>query len=170
MEREPLQLPEAERLRVLEKQSQQAGSGLSRDDLIGTWRLERIWGKGRTDPSRAAGASLRALCASLELQPGEEGSLRMLNSLALGGLKLSFEGSAHLKGRRPLMLFAFHTLRVSLAGQTLWSLTLPNPPQGREPFFALIASPATTAGQRWLAARGRGGGLALWLHAKDGAA
>lgn len=165
---ETLDRPDADSLRVLERESQRAGSGLRRDDLIGAWRLKQVWGKGRSDPSRAAGVSLRALSASLELLPAEDGSLNIHNSVALGALKLVFLGSAHLRGRRPLLVFTFHALRVSLGVQTLLCLALPRSVEGRQPFFALIASRSTTAGHRWLAARGRGGGLALWIHDKVG--
>ncbi len=165
---ETLDHPDADRLRALERDSQRDGSGLQQEDLIGDWRLNQVWGKEQTDPSRATGATLRALSASLALLPAQDGTLRIENSLALAGLKLVFIGSAHLRGRRPLLVFTFDTLRVTLAGRTLWSLALPPAAKGREPFFALIASRSTTAGTRWLAARGRGGGLALWLQAPAG--
>jgi len=160
--------PGADRLRALERDSQRSGSGLQREHLLGDWRLNQVWGKEQAEPSRAAAATLRALSASLALLPEEDGALRIENSLALAGLKLVFIGSARLKGRRPLLVFTFDTLQVSLAGRTLWSLALPPAAQGREPFFALIASRSTTAGNRWLAARGRGGGLALWIQAPAG--
>jgi hypothetical protein len=157
---------EASLLLALEKQSRRAGSGLRCSDLIGVWRLHQLWDKGSLVPKRVTAAILRGLFASLELQHGEDDSLWIQNSLALGGLKLSFEGTAHLRGTRPLLVFCFRTIRLTLASHLVWSLTLPDPTQRKEPFFALIACQRTQGGKRWLAARGRGGGLALWTHAE----
>jgi hypothetical protein len=165
---QPPALPDAADLRTMEDRSRQEGSGLGRDDLIGVWRLEGLWGKGQSDPSRLAGAALRALAASLAIQPAADGGLLLSNSIALGLLRLCFHGSAQLRGRRPLLLFQFQTMRVSMAGISLWTLALPGPAKGRDPFFALIASQWADTGQHWLAARGRGGGLALWVREEDG--
>jgi hypothetical protein len=161
-------LPEAGSLRLLEKQSRQDGSGLCRDGLTGDWRLERIWTKGRSHPSEAASGALRALAARLGIHPADDGGLLLSNSIALGLLKLCFVGSAELRGRRPLLVFQFQTMQLSLAGRTVWTLSLPKPDKRQEPFFALIASERTSAGKHWLAARGRGGGLALWVREEDG--
>jgi hypothetical protein len=160
-------LPDGSSLLVLERASGKGGSALRREDLIGTWRLESLWSKGRSQPSHVAGAALRALAACLALQPATDGGLRLSNTIALGPLHLCFHGTAELRGRRPLLVFAFETMRLSLAGQTLWSRSLPKPARGQEPFFALIASQRTSADQHWLAARGRGGGVALWVRETD---
>ncbi|MFN9646249.1 MAG: hypothetical protein ACK6BG_14280, partial [Cyanobacteriota bacterium] len=82
-------------------------------------------------------------------------------------MKLCFHGAAELRGRRPLLVFQFQTLQLSLAGHPLLTLSLSPPPPGREPFFALIASQSADGASRWLAARGRGGGLALWVSEED---
>lgn len=161
-------LPEASRLRLLEAHSRHGGSGLRQEDLIGDWRLERNWTKGRSHPSGAAGGALRALAASLGLHPSDDGGLLLSNSIALGLLKLCFHGSAQLQGRRPLLMFQFETVKLSLAGWNMWTLSLPKPAKRREPFFALIASERSSDGPQWLAARGRGGGLALWVREEDG--
>lgn len=160
-------VPEGSTLLDLERLSGKGGSGLGRDDLIGTWRLDRLWGKGRTEPSHLAGSALRALSACLGFDQGEDGGLRIFNTIALGPLKLCFQGSAELKGRRPLLVFQFQSLRLSMAGHPFWTLSLPPAPPGREPFFALIASQRIGGAHRWLAARGRGGGLALWVSEED---
>jgi hypothetical protein len=162
-------IPDGATLLALEKSSGKGGSGLGRDDLIGTWRLDRLWSKGRTDPSHAAGTALRALSACLGLEDGKDGGLRLSNTIALGPLKLRFQGPAELRGRRPLLVFQFQTLRLSLAGHPLWTLSLPRATPGREPFFALIASQRNRGEGCWLAARGRGGGLALWVREEDAA-
>ena len=162
------ELPDASRLQELERASRQGGSGLSQDDLLGLWRVERLWAKGGFHPSPIAGAALRALQASLSMEAGEAGSLRLINAVSLGALNLTFQGGARLTGRRPLLMLAHDSLHLRLAGRDLWSRPVPQPTKGRQPFFALIASGRLADGRRWLAARGRGGGLALWLRVADG--
>jgi len=73
-------------------------------------------------------------------------------------LELRFRGAGQLLGRRPLLQFSFQQLQVSLGGRLLIQRDLPEPAARRLPFFALIARDPSG----WLAARGRGGGLAVW--------
>jgi hypothetical protein len=63
-------------------------------------------------------------------------------------------------------VFRFEVLELQLAGRTLLRRPLPAPEARRLPFFALIARDSSG----WLAARGRGGGLALWRLATAPAA
>jgi hypothetical protein len=160
--------PDGPSLLARERHSRHHGSGLLGDDLFGQWRVEEVWGKEGAKPSPGAGAALRALKATLAIGPGENQRLILHNSIRLGLLTLCFLGPGELKGRRPLLMFHFRELRLSVAGRTLVSLPLPAPAAGKEPFFALIASDQGETGSRWLAARGRGGGLALWVRDNDG--
>lgn len=88
--------------------------------------------------------------------------------MRLGPLELRFCGEARLQGRRPLLLFRFLRLQLRLGARPLIDRPLPaaapfsSLPVAGLPFFALIA--ADPEGM-WLAARGRGGGLALWQRA-----
>ncbi len=161
---ETVGLPDSSSLRALELRSRHHGSGLTRDGLIGHWRLERIWAKESLQPAEVAGATLRTLRASLGIQPGEGSALQLSNSISLGLLKLCFTGSGQLKQRRPLLVFHFSQMQISLAGKPLFTVSLPRPAKGKDPFFALIASHQPSQGSCWLAARGRGGGLALWVR------
>jgi hypothetical protein len=162
--------PDADRLLQLERRSRVEGSGLVAADLIGRWQLEQVWGKGRSQPSTLSAALLRALAARLEIAPGPSpDSLRLANAVNLGALELRFEGEGHLRGRRPLLVFWFERLQLRLAGRVLLQRALPRPEPKRLPFFALIAreragDPEEERG--WLAARGRGGGLALWVESR----
>lgn len=160
-------LPDGSRLRALEVKSRHKGSGLEWEALIGDWRVEYVWNKESTHPSPVAGSLLRAMEATLQIQSYEDRQLVLCNSIKLGFFKLSFHGPGRLEHRRPLLTFHFDRLIISFAGQTLFSLGLPKPAANREPFFALIASSRLDAGGRWLAARGRGGGLALWVERSD---
>ena len=106
---------------------------------------------------------LRSLGARLELK-GTETSWEIVNQIMVAGVQLRFEGKAQLKGRRPLLMFHFETVKLMLAKRIILERSLPEPPSRRMPFFALIAM-ADNGG--WLAARGRGGGLALWEKAEE---
>lgn len=168
-------IPEAQWLLERERRSRREGSGLSQASLIGSWRLERIWSKGSLRPAAIGAALLRGLAARLQLAPDEGGTgaggLRLVNSVRLGALELRFEGVGQLQGRRPLLVFSFDRLLLLLGGRVLVERALPSPDPLRRPFFALIASqrpvpgelaPSAEVSVGWLAARGRGGGLALW--------
>jgi hypothetical protein len=113
-------------------------------------------------------ALLSSLGACLEIgERGSDGRFGLRNGLALGLWRLDFHGSAWLVGRRPLLVFGFDRLtfrfgRTLLLQRCLPQLasTAPSLERSRQqPFFALIACDRD---QGWLAARGRGGGLALW--------
>ena len=175
MESKEQGLPNGPDLLAAERLSRQEGSGLTPEALGAEWRLDQLWGKQRYAPPMApAAALLRSLKATLSIRPGTQPtSLRIHNSVQLGTLKLLFEGPGQLTGRRPLLVFWFEQLEVRLGPWLLIQRVLPKPAEAKLPFFALIAS-GTSSGsssgsssgtnreERWLAARGRGGGLALW--------
>ena len=154
----PFTVPTADQLLGLEAQVRRQGSGLGVQQLLGSWRLEQVWPKGSPQPSALSAALLRGLQARLELAPGEGEALRISNAVNLGALELRFSGEARLLGARPLLQFRFDQLQLRLAGRVLLQRGLPAPPAKRQPFFALIARDPSG----WLAARGRGGGLAVW--------
>ena len=150
--------PGAEQLLALEVQARRSGSGLQAPDLLGCWQLDQVWPKGRSRPAAFSGWLLRGLAARLEISSTEAGGLQLSNAVNLGALELRFRGPGRLQGKRPLLQFSFDQLQLSLAGRVLLQRSLPAPAPQRLPFFALIARDASG----WLAARGRGGGLALW--------
>lgn len=153
----PVAAPSGAELRRLERRSRQGGTGLQAIDLQGIWRLDQVWPKDSERPASFSAALLRGLAARLEIHL-EQGGLVLRNAVRLGALELSFRGPGRLVGARPLLQFHFETLALTLAGRSLLRRSLPVPPPRRMPFFALIARDP----QGWLAARGRGGGLALW--------
>jgi hypothetical protein len=155
-------LPSGEDLLALERQCRRSGSGITMASLIGTWRLRATWSRDGTPAPAASAALLRGLGACLILS-GEEtdGALRIANQVNLGSLRLRFDGEAELTGRRPLLMFSFRSVRLSLGTLTLFERGLPQPDARRMPFFALIGLDRE---QGRLSARGRGGGLALWMR------
>jgi hypothetical protein len=103
---------------------------------------------------------MRALQACLEIGMEAE-RLVLRNSVTVGPLSLCFFGHGQLQGRRPLLQFSFDRLQVRWGERILLERSLPQPEARKLPFFALIALERQGEGG-WLAARGRGGGLALW--------
>ena len=155
-------LPSGEDLLALERQCRRSGSGITMASLIGTWRLRATWSRDGTPAPAASAALLRGLGACLILS-GEEtdGALQIVNQVNLGSLRLRFDGEAELTGRRPLLMFSFRSVRLSLGKLTLFERSLPQPDARRMPYFALIGLDRE---QGRLSARGRGGGLALWMR------
>lgn len=162
--RTPSGLPSGAELSALERRARQGGTGLVASDLEGTWWLDQVWSKGSDEPASFSAALLRGLRARLEMRLEHE-TLVLCNAVSLGVLELRFQGPGRLVGSRPLLQFQFENLELRLAGRLLARRPLAAPAPRRWPFFALIArSP-----EGWLAARGRGGGLALWRLATGNA-
>jgi len=150
--------PTGPELLALELAARHQGTGLVAGDLEGCWQLTQVWPKGQSRPARFSGAALRAVGARLELSL-VAGSLVLSNVVSLASLELRFRGRAQLVGRRPLLAFHFDQVELNLAGKQMFCIPPPQPSSSRQqPFFALIARHP----DGWLAARGRGGGLALW--------
>lgn len=152
---------------VLERErlSRRQGSQLTSGELVGRWRLHQLWSKASAQPNPAAAALLRSLNASLSIAAGAtaDDALTVRNSVQLGTLQLCFSGHGQLRGARPLLEFWFTELELRLGCQTLWRQAITRLPEPRRrPFFALIARTGN-ANSGWLLARGRGGGLALWV-------
>ena len=142
----------------LEKQARRRGSGLTTKELLGDWQLNTVWPKGRNEANALSGWLLRRIGACLEISNGGNDRLQLRNAVSLASLSLQFTGPGELRGRQPLLMFQFEQVELTLGRLTLLKRELPKPESGREPFFALISR--STDG--WLAARGKGGGLALW--------
>lgn len=155
--------PTAEQLLQREHEARRHGTGIDAAALNGCWQLQRVWPKGALRPAVFSGWLLRGLAARLELS-GDASGLQLVNAVKLGLLELRFSGTGTLQGQRPLLMFVFDRLELRLAGRCLLQRALPEPALQRRPFFALIHR--DQAG--WLAARGRGGGMALWSLASHG--
>lgn len=153
----PAEQPSGISLLQRELEVRRQGSGITASQLHGRWRLQQIWPKQDESPAAAAGLLLRGLQAQLCIRASND-ALEVRNSVALGALELRFSETGQLQGRRPLLQFCFERLELRLGDQALLSRQLPRPAERRMPFFALIMC----APEGWLAARGKGGGLALW--------
>ena len=148
-------------LNAREKAVRLTGTGLKSSDLLGCWYLQTVWSKGDQKANPFSSWMLRSLDARLMINAELGGNcreLRLSNAVNLGPVELKFQGPGLLKGKRPLLIFHFDSLTLRIGGIVLLKKALPAPEQKRTPFFALIERNP----DGWMAARGRGGGLALW--------
>ncbi len=161
-------------LLALEKSTKQARLPIGPTNLLGTWRLcfsadkrsryhlGQPVGKGFYVP-RWAIAHL-----SLVVNPDQPDQLCIANQLRVGPVHIHFSGPARYHAKRNLVAFDFTHLTLRCFGLPVYQGGFKRPQRGKSsfadtaiaqlPFFSFFA--ATDA---YLAARGRGGGLALWI-------
>jgi hypothetical protein len=147
------------------------------ESLVGTWRLcfatgtkkarERggiILGKGWYVPK------LAAIYISFKATPEEDlNSGEIGNQVQLGSISLQLTGPAKYLGKKNILAFDFTQMFLNLFGRTIYQQKIRsgkgesedfyNQPIAKLPFFAFFLVNADL-----IAARGRGGGLALWIR------
>ena len=167
MDENIINLPSLNQLLELEKTARVEGSGIKYNSLLGIWKFTSVWKQGSDKKDTISSTLLQVLSASLELKkdtknPDEE-KFTIANSIKFGLLTLRFSGSANLERKQPLLPFSFDCIQIKLASLTILKRSIPTPDQKKRPFFALIA---IDPHGKWLSARGKGGGLALWVKDK----
>ncbi len=159
-----------------EKAAKKAPLLYSFEPLLGEWQLcfatgtRKVkrggiaLGKGFYVPQLAvAQISFQAEADAAVLGRGSIG-----NQVKVGPVLLRFTGPAHYLGKKNLLAFDFTHLQLDVLGKTVYDGAVPGrkpDPQdfydravGGLPFFSFfLITPA------FMAARGRGGGLALWV-------
>ena len=160
-----LDLPSLDKLKELEKSARLEGSGIEFESLLGLWKFNSVWKQGSDTEDSISSTMLQVLSASLELkkdtQNPEEKKFIIANAIKFGLLTLRFSGYANLERKQPLLPFSFDCIQIKLASLTILNRSLPAPEHKKRPFFALIA---IDPNGKWLSARGKGGGLALWVQ------
>ena len=157
-------LPDFKEIKKLEKISQKQGSGIVYKELLGKWKFKYVWKKVSDEVDNISSSFLQVLSAKLELRqkiPAEQINFEIRNSITFGILNLIFIGNAKLKGDRPLLLFYFENLQIKIANFSILNKSLKKPEDKKMPFFSLIR---ISTKDKWLCARGRGGGLAIWVQ------
>lgn len=166
---------------LMEKTCKQDRIAYPAQALLGTWRFsfaanrtsretaEGIQGSGFYVPgwvkANIVFASSDQWAENAEAVPT---IMTVTNSLQLGSILLTLRGAAKYLNRKNLLAFDFHYMEIALFGQRLYSGSFPGrqsqedsfvqQPISKLPFFAFIA-----IADQYIAARGRGGGLALWV-------
>ncbi len=160
-----------------EKAAKQQRLTYSFESLVGKWRLcfatgtkkarERggiILGKGLYVPKFVA--IYISLSAALEPDLGRG---EIANQVQLGSVSLKLTGPAQYLGKKNLLAFDFNQMLISLFGRAVYKKEIRagkfqsedfyNQPIAKLPFFAFFL-----VTEDFIAARGRGGGLALWIR------
>ena len=162
-----MDLPSLDKLKELEKSARADGSGIEFDSLLGLWKFNSVWKQGSDKQDSISSTLLQVLSASLELkrdtQNPDDEKFTISNAIQFGLVTLRFSGYANLERKQPLLPFSFNCIQIKLASLTVFKRSLPMLDQKKRPFFALIA---LDPNGRWLSARGKGGGLALWVNGK----
>ena len=161
---EAKKLPQYTEIKNLESISKKDGSGIEYEDLIGTWKFNSVWKKGSKEIDNISSSILQVLSAKLQLKKTNSQNnivdYQIKNSVSFGILSIIFFGQASLKGTRPLLPFFFENLIINIGNFTLVNKPLKKPEEKQMPFFSLIA---ISKEKKWMCARGRGGGLAIWI-------
>ena len=162
-----MDLPSLGKLKELEKNARVEGSGIDFESLLGLWKFYSVWKQESDTEDSISSTLLQVLSASLELkkdlQNPEEEKFIIANAIKFGLLTLRFSGYANLERKQPLLPFSFDCIQIKFASFTILKRSLPTPDPKKRPFFALIA---IDPNGKWLSARGKGGGLALWVQDK----
>ena len=156
-------LPGIKELKLLEKNSQNNGSGIVYEELLGIWKFQFVWGKESDEIKNIPSSILQVLSAKLELKKNNKEdklNFEIKNSINFGLLNIIFIGNAELKGFRPLLTFYFEELKISISNFPIFNRELKKPEDKKMPFFSLVG---ISTKDKWLCARGRGGGLAIWV-------
>ena len=155
--------PDINEIKLLEKNSQKNGSGIVYEDLLGMWKFKYVWGKELDEIKNVPSSILQVLSARLELKrknKEDQINYEIKNSINFWLLNITFLGSAELKGLRPLLAFYFEKLKISILNFPIFKKELKKPEDKKIPFFSLVG---ISVKDKWLCARGRGGGLAIWV-------
>ena len=178
---EPSQIVDA--LLEAEKMSKKQKTNYSFQQLLGTWQLRFITGTKKTRAK--AGIVLGAgrylpkfitICLTygdrlLATPPQNIQAGTVENTVELGGFKLALEGPVKFLPQKNILAFDFTRLRVSffelklyqgyIRGGKVKEQNFYQEKIGKQAFFAYFL-----IRDNFIAARGRGGGLALWTSSE----
>ncbi|MEM9006625.1 MAG: hypothetical protein AAGE59_24245 [Cyanobacteria bacterium P01_F01_bin.86] len=159
----------------LEKVTKQSRQAIKRESLLGTWRLCFSAGKqARYQSGKPMGSGFyipKIAIAQITFAPDPENpeQLTVANELCVGPFQIRFTGPARYPGKKNLLAFDFIYIEVRCLSLPLYRGAVgAKKRQGQSfediaiaklPFFAFF-----TATENYIAARGRGGGLAIWVR------
>ena len=163
-----------EALLAAEKAARKETTHHSLSQLLGTWKLRFITGTKKT--RQKAGVVLgagRYIPQFIEIEITYNGLEklpdrgRVENSVKLGFLHLTLTGPVKFLPQKNILAFDFTKMTVRVAGLKLYDGYIRNGKQSEQEFFAKkIGEQAFFAyfvlEENFIAARGKGGGLALW--------
>ncbi len=182
---DPAQFPDRPRppavvaaMKTIETQTRRDRVDLGERAIVGGWRLAVVSPKGSAARDRGFYFPAFAPARITFLTDPTTGAIaRITNRVQVGPIFMEFAGPARWAGRRNLLAFDFLELSIGLGDRVLYrgpvrgdrpaakALTQESFNQraiGYLPFFAFC-----WASEWGIAARGRSGGLALWVRDRD---
>lgn len=155
-----------------ERQTKAERRQFSPEVLLGTWQLRFTAPKKpayKAGKPQGSGFYMPGVAiASLRFSRDDNDQLTIQNQLQVGPTKLRFTGPAKFLPKKNLLAFDFVRLQVIAGGLTVVNLPLRSKAAkagdfaatsvAKLPFFSFFA-----AEEGYVAARGRSGGLALWV-------
>ncbi|MFB2898807.1 hypothetical protein ACE1CI_38325 [Aerosakkonemataceae cyanobacterium BLCC-F50] len=162
-----------------EKLTKQQRINYPLETLIGSWRLHFVVSPKKS--SQRSGIKMgngfylpRFIKAQISFSPSEADAnlnpnqLKIGNQLHVGTISFKFNGPAKYLGKKNLLAFDFTQIQVGFLGFTVYSGNFRGGQKKNQefdqkhirdlPFFAFFA-----INENYIAARGRGGGLAIWV-------
>lgn len=154
-------------LLALEKQSRRDRSPCSLEQLQGSWRLQFVTGKARSQGGFYVPGLLQ-VTIRYEAETADTG--RVENSVVCGPLKLQVAGPIRLYAPRGVLAFDFTQVQFQFLARSLYGGPLRGGPASEKDFAESTLAKQAFFTYFWtspqaIAARGRGGGLALWSRA-----
>jgi len=163
-----------------EKTAKQQRLNYKFDSLVGKWRL--CFATGTRKARQRGGIILGqgfywpkftpTYISFAETKPATDDTPargEISNQVQLGPVLLKLTGPAKYLGKKNLLAFDFTNIQISLFGRLVYDRPIrnnkaqtadfDNQPIGKLPFFAFFL-----ATENLISARGRGGGLALWVR------
>ena len=161
MSADKLLLPEISKILELEAFARKDGSGIEFSTLLGTWNFNNVWESKTNDENQIAATFLKVLSANLELSlcKDDPDAFVISNSINFGLISIKFIGKGSLIRKQPLLSFYFENVNINFLNRNIFGRKLKVIEEKKRPFFALIAIDKE---YKWLTARGKGGGIALW--------
>lgn len=146
------------------------------ESLIGDWRLgftapRQAHFQGDVAIGRGFYIPQKIAPAQISFHPGDK-DLQISNQIQFGALLFKLTGPARYLGKKNIMAFDFTQMQLSLFGRAVYNgkfrsgntTDFNQQSVGLLPFFAFFL-----VTDNLIAARGRGGGLALWVNVSSNA-
>jgi hypothetical protein len=179
-------LPTSEAIVTALLQAEKKRSQYPLQQLLGNWRLGFITGtkKSRQRAGVVLGAgrflpnwlkiNLSYTADALNSEQPQENAGTILNQIQLGGLQLIVEGPSRFWAKNNIVSFDFTRMTVLLWGRQIYQGYIRNGQQKEANFYQQPLKEQAFFSyfliqDQLIAARGRGGGLALWTKAANAA-
>jgi hypothetical protein len=158
-----------EALRSTEKALKKTPVPIPLAAIEGTWRLQFASGAKKTKRGLKLGKGYywpSWVYAAISF----EATGKIQNQLRLGGLEIRFTGPCRAHDKQNIVVFDFTQLQVLIGEKVLYSRSINKYPVeefgarsiAKLPFFVFL-----WANEQAIAARGRGGGLAIWVKGEN---